>query len=94
MVLAARYSARLGLLPKATAEHIARHIAAAGLPDEVASLAFACDGEALTRNMLHDKKMVAGSLPFVLMKGIGEAFLAKDIGLRDVADFLDQELSR
>ena len=94
MVLAARYSARLGLLPRATAEHIARHITAAGLPDEVASLAFTCNGEALTRHMLHDKKMDAGMLPFVLMKSIGEAFLAKDIDLPDVAAFLGEELSR
>jgi hypothetical protein len=35
--------------------------------------------------MLHDKKMDAGTLPFVLMKGIGEAFLAKDVALDDVA---------
>ena len=94
MVLAARYSARLGLLPRATAEHIARHIAAAGLPDEIASLAFTCNGEALTRHMLHDKKMDAGTLPFVLIKGIGEAFLAKDIVLSDVAAFLGEQLSR
>jgi 3-dehydroquinate synthase len=44
--------------------------------------------------MLHDKKMDAGTLPFVLMKGIGEAFLAKDVDLTQVASFLDGELAR
>ena len=44
--------------------------------------------------MLHDKKMDAGKLPFVLMKGIGEAFLARDVDLADVATFLDGELTR
>ena len=28
------------------------------------------DGSTLTAHMLHDKKMDAGTLPFVLMKGI------------------------
>ena len=94
MVLAARYSARRRLMPMASAEHVARHIAAAGLPSELSGLGLNCDGHALTAHMLHDKKMDAGTLPFVLMKGIGEAFLAKDVDLADVARFLDAELAR
>ena len=94
MVLAARYSARLGLLPRASAEHVASHIAALGMASEVSALGLNCDGQALTQHMLHDKKMDAGTLPFVLMKGIGEAFLAKDVELADVARFLDEELAR
>ena len=94
MVLAARYSARCQLMPKASAEHVARHIAGAGLPSELSGLGFNCDGAALTAHMLHDKKMDAGTLPFVLMRGIGEAFLAKDVELADIARFLDEELAR
>jgi 3-dehydroquinate synthase len=94
MVLAARYSARIGLLPSASADHVARHISEAGLPGELASLGLNCDGTALTGHMLHDKKMYAGTLPFVLMKGIGEAFLARDVDLGDVAAFLDTEIAR
>ena len=93
MVLAARYSARIGLLPKASAEHVARHVAEAGLPGELSGLGLNCDGTALTGHMLHDKKMDAGKLPFILMKGIGEAFLARDVDLADVASFLDGELA-
>ncbi len=93
MVLAARYSARIGLMPKASAEHVARHIAEAGLASEVSGLGLNCDGKALTDHMLHDKKMDAGTLPFVLMKGIGAAFLAKDVALSDVAAFLDAQLA-
>jgi 3-dehydroquinate synthase len=94
MVLAARYSARRELMPRATAEHIARHIAAVGLPSEVSALGLDCDGGTLTAHMLHDKKMDAGTLPFLLMKGIGEAFLARDVELADVARFLDEQLVR
>lgn len=94
MVLAARYSARRELMPRASAEHIAAHLAAIGLPSEISGLGLDCTGQALAAHMLHDKKMDAGSLPFVLMKGIGQAFLAKDVALDDVASFLDSELQR
>ncbi|MFT4027362.1 MAG: 3-dehydroquinate synthase [Novosphingobium sp.] len=93
MVLAARYSARLGLMPRATAEHVARHLAEAEMVSEVAALRLNCDGGTLTDHMLHDKKMDAGTLPFLLMRGIGETFLAKDVDLADVARFLDAELA-
>ena len=92
MVLAARYSARRGLMAQADADKIAQHFTAVGMAGEVASLGLNCDGRALVAHMLHDKKMDAGTLPFVLMRGIGDAFLAKDVELEDVAAFLDAEL--
>ncbi|MDR2857665.1 MAG: 3-dehydroquinate synthase [Novosphingobium sp.] len=94
MVLAARYSARRGLMPRAGADHVAAHIAAVGLPSEISALRLDCDGSELTAHMLHDKKMDAGTLPFLLMRGIGETFLARDVELGDIAAFLDEELRR
>lgn len=93
MVLAARFSAQRGLMPKASAEHVARHLGEVGMASEISSLGLNCDGQALASHMLHDKKMDAGTLPFVLMKGIGEAFLARDVSLDEVARFLDGQLS-
>ena len=92
MVLAARYSARKGLMPRASAERAADHIAAIGLPASLPKLGLQCDGGTLVRHMLHDKKMDAGTLPFVLMRGIGKAFLDREVDLGDVAVFLDSEL--
>ena len=92
MVLAARYSARRGLISAEDAERVASAIAAVGLPSELNTLGLACDGRTLADHMLHDKKMDAGTLPFVLLKAIGEAFLARDIELADVAEFLDTQL--
>jgi 3-dehydroquinate synthase len=92
MVLAARYSARRGLMEATEAERIAAHFAATGLPSELSALGLACDGKALVAHMLHDKKMDAGTLPFLLLRGIGETFLAKDVALDDVAEFLDGQL--
>ena len=57
MVLAARYSARLGLLPHADADRVAAHLAAVGLPPDLAELKLAADGGKLVAHMLHDKKM-------------------------------------
>jgi len=94
MVLAARFSARRSLMPMASADHIARYFAEVGMASEIATLGLNCDGKALVAHMLHDKKMDAGTLPFVLMRGIGEAFLARDVDLDEVADFLDAELQR
>jgi len=93
MVLAARYSARKELMPLASAERVAQHVKTVGMPGQLADLGLACDGRALVNHMLHDKKMDAGTLPFVLMRGIGKAFLDREVDLADVADFLDAELT-
>lgn len=92
MVLAARYSARRQLLPRASAEHVAQHLAAVGLPTSLPALGLNCDGRALVEHMLHDKKMDAGTLPFLLLRGIGETYLDRQVSLDDVAAFLDEQL--
>lgn len=92
MVLAARFSVRRGLMNGQDARRIAAHMEAVGLPSSLQSLGLACDGRRLVDHMLHDKKMDAGTLPFLLMRGIGQTFLAKDVDLADVAAFLDEEL--
>lgn len=92
MVLAARFSVRRGLMNGQHARRIAAHMEAVGLPSSLQSLGLACDGRRLVDHMLHDKKMDAGTLPFLLMRGIGQTFLAKDVDLADVAAFLDEEL--
>ncbi|MCL4672881.1 MAG: 3-dehydroquinate synthase [Sphingomonadaceae bacterium] len=94
MVLAARYSARRGLIAPADAERVAEAIATVGLPARLPDLGLDCDGTRLADHMRHDKKMDAGTLPFILLRGVGEAFLARDVELADVAAFLDEELAR
>ncbi len=94
MALAARYSARRGLMHTGEADAVVQAIADAGMPSAVANLGLDCDGARLVDHMRHDKKMDAGTLPFILLRGIGEAFLARDVALDDVASFLDEELAR
>lgn len=93
MVLAARFSALRGLMPRDQADRVAALVAAGGLPSELSSLGLGCDGAGLASHMLHDKKMDAGTLPFVLLRGIGQAFLARDVKLEEVAAFLDGMLN-
>jgi 3-dehydroquinate synthase len=93
IVLAARYSARLGLLARNDAERIAAHLAACGLPTEIASLGLASPAPALVEHMLHDKKMDGGTLPFILLRAIGDAFVSREVALEDVTAFLDGELT-
>ena len=92
MVLAARYSARIGLIPAGDAERVTQAVAAAGLPTEIAALGLECDGAVLAAHMLHDKKMDAGTLPFVLLRSIGDAFVSRDVALDDITSFLDEQL--
>ena len=80
-------------MAEADAERVAAHIAASGLRAHLASLGLACNGQALAAHMLHDKKMDAGALPFVLLRGIGEAFLDRGVELSEVASFLDDEIN-
>jgi 3-dehydroquinate synthase len=94
MVLAAGYSARIGLISVADARQVVSATEQAGLPSALPPLGLNCDGAKLADHMRHDKKMDAGTLPFVLLRGIGDAFLAHDVDLSDIAAFLDQELRR
>ena len=93
MVFAARYSAHRGDMDAQDAELVAKVIAKSGLPSEISKLGLDCDGRTLADHMLHDKKMDAGTLPFLLLRGIGAAYLAKDVELEDVAAFLDDQLA-
>ncbi len=94
MVLAARFSSAGGLLDADAAARIETHIADVGLRSRLGELGLACSGAALANHMLHDKKMDAGTLPFLLLREIGQTYLAKDVALGEVAEFLDRELAR
>ncbi len=93
MVLAARYSARRGEISLADATRAQTAIAAAGLPARLADLGLTCDGAALVDHMRHDKKAEGATLPFLLLRALGEAYVARDVDLTDIAAFLDEELT-
>jgi len=91
MALAFAYSADTGLAPGQDATRVAAHLRAIGLPDGVAAAGIAADSATLVAHMLHDKKMDAGTLPFLLARGIGQTYLDKTVDLASVRAFLDSQ---
>jgi 3-dehydroquinate synthase len=86
LVLAFRFSAERGLCPPQDADRVAAHLEAVGLP-------IRCDmnAEALIRRIRQDKKASGGgALPFILVRGIGAAFLERSVDLADVRAFLER----
>lgn len=92
MVLAARFSARRDLISLADAESVTDALARAGLPTEISALGLDCDGTVLADHMRHDKKAGGGTVPFILLRSIGEGFVARDVELADVVTFMDEQL--
>jgi 3-dehydroquinate synthase len=88
--LAADLSVRLGHCDAAVPERLRAHLRAAGLPASPADLALRLpDADGLIALMRQDKKSVAGRLRFVLLRGIGAAFVSADVpeeALRAVLD--------
>ena len=89
--LAFAFSAAQGLCTDADAARVAAHMREVGLPDGLAATGIAASGARLVDHMRHDKKMDAGTLPFLLARGIGGTVLDRGVDLADVAAFLDAQ---
>jgi len=97
MVLAAEFSASLGMIPQADAARVKRHLADVGLPTHLQDIAgFAqeglADADALMALMAQDKKVRRGKLTFILLQAIGHAVIARDVDPSGVHDFLQVKL--
>ena len=89
--LAFRFSAARGLCPPDDAGRVAAHLRSVGLPDGLAAAGITAAGARLVEHMRHDKKMEAGTLPFLLARGIGATFLDRTVDLAAVEAFLGAE---
>jgi len=89
MALAFHLSVRLGLCPKEDADRLVRHLKAAGLPSAIADIPPPRPAaDALLAAMGHDKKAKDGKLTFILVRGLGRAFVTSDVSLDAVKDVL------
>ncbi|MDX1400528.1 MAG: 3-dehydroquinate synthase [Kiloniellales bacterium] len=80
MVLAFDLSVQLGLCPARDGDRVRRHLGLVGLPtgaEHTPGLHW--DPHRLIEHMSRDKKASGGSVTFVLVKGIGQAFLEKNV---------------
>jgi 3-dehydroquinate synthase len=93
MALAFRYSARIGLCSGQDAARVSAHLKGVGLPYDLASARTSASGAALVVHMMHDKKIARGTLAFILARGIGKAFVSRDVQLDDITAFLERELN-
>lgn len=79
-VLAFRLSEKLGF---ATAEDVARveaHFAAAGLKTRIGQITGVKPGvDEILEHMRHDKKASGGRMTFILARGIGHAFISREV---------------
>ena len=89
-VLAFDFSSAREICPAADADRVRAHFASVGLPTKLAGLRLQNQGERLAAHMTHDKKREGGRTAFILVRGIGQAFVDKTVDLADVAAFLDR----
>jgi shikimate kinase/3-dehydroquinate synthase len=93
MVEAFRLSEELRICAKGTSERAATHLAAVGLPTRIGDINGKDwpDVNKLLALMGQDKKVRGGNLTFILARGIGEAFVTKDVPPDKLAAFLARE---
>jgi 3-dehydroquinate synthase len=93
MVQAFAFSEMLGHCHKGTVDRVAMHLAHAGLPTRTRDIKAKLPPPAkLLEIMRQDKKASLGKLTFILVRGIGEAFIARDVRDEDVIRFLEQDM--
>ena len=95
MVMAIELSKNLGHLSGQDAGRAVEYIRSIGLPTNINSIegSNSWHPDGLIQHMQHDKKVSNGQLRFVLIKGIGEAYLTADVEKKQVFGVLEKSLS-
>jgi 3-dehydroquinate synthase len=95
MALAFEFSARRqGLLPMAEARRAIRHLAEVGLPTRLQDIPGPLPSvDHLMDLIAQDKKVKRGMLTFILVRGIGAAFIEAGVDPREVRVFLSEKLA-
>ena len=91
LCLAFRLSAERGLCASEDAERVEAYLRAVALPTTLNEAGLAADGERLAERIRHDKKAVDGKVRLILARGIGQAFVADDVPLEEIAAFLERQ---
>ncbi len=79
-VMAFDLSARLGLCPQEDPSRLRAHLRAMGMKTDLSDIDGALpDADALIDLMAQDKKVSDGRLTFILARGIGQAFITRDV---------------
>lgn len=90
MVLAFDLSVALGLCPAADAARVRTHFEKIGLPTHVPPHPTgAWNAKTLIAHMGRDKKVQAGRTSFILVRGIGDAFVTNEVDKAELTHLLD-----
>ena len=94
--LAFRISEQLGLIGNNSVARVETHFAGLGLPTRIGEIPGGGepDAAALMNIMGQDKKVRAGKLTLILVRGIGEAFITRDVASDTVREFLAGQIDR
>lgn len=91
MALAHRFSTRLNLASPDDAFRVEAHLRAVGLPWRMADIPGSLpDAETLLSFIAQDKKVSRGALTFILTRGVGQSFIARDVPSSEVLSFLQE----
>ena len=94
MVLAFDLSVRLGLCDENQADRLHRHLDRAGLPTRLRQAGpGGRNAAAILARMGKDKKVEGGRLNLILARGIGSAFIARDVDRSAVASLLQDAVA-
>lgn len=89
-VMAFELSVAMGLCPAEDAARVRRHLAAVGLPTSLELFqGIIWDPARLIEHMTSDKKVKDGRNVFVLVRGIGKAFLSADVKPNDLLTVIE-----
>jgi len=92
--LAFEFSARKGLTAASEAARASAHLAAVGLPTYLKDVPGGVPGvDALLDLIAQDKKVKRGKLTFILVRGIGQAFIENNVDPAEVRAFLADKFS-
>ncbi len=92
--LAFELSQRLGLCAQEAPSRVRAHLADMGMPRDLTEIRGALpDAKGLLGLMGQDKKVVDGRIAFILARGIGDAFVARDVDPAAVRQLLEAALA-
>ncbi len=87
--LAFKLSQRMQLVDDAAVHRVEQHFSGVGLPVRLSDIPGPRPAtEEILAHMRHDKKARGGRMTFILVRGIGEAFVSRDVRESDVSALL------
>ncbi len=93
--MAFRMSHRLGLCDADAVSRVENHLTSVGLPTRVANIPIdPSSADQIISHMAKDKKVVGNTLTFILVRGIGDAFVSRDVEPDFLRGFIQDELNR